>query len=210
MAVWAGVDAGGKRKGFDVAVIDDRRVLALQSRLTCGQVAEPCPCEPAGSRSDRQPSLLRARRPYCSRRRTAARQVDLRHPLDARRRTCSGKRILRLDSRGTYPVRCAGCPRRRGHRGLPDCLMDSLAWEARPADPRGLDPAGIGSPRPGLRAGAHEPRPARRSCRCDDGSSAQSGPDRNDGRYRRSGRPLVTRASRSGSGDRPSRSGWPG
>ena len=36
----AGVDVGGKRKGFDVAVIDDRRVLALQSRLTCGQVVD--------------------------------------------------------------------------------------------------------------------------------------------------------------------------
>jgi len=31
---------GGKRKGFDVAVIDDRRVLALQGRLTCQQVVE--------------------------------------------------------------------------------------------------------------------------------------------------------------------------
>ena len=31
---------GGKRKGFDVAVIDDRRVLALQSHQTCEQVAE--------------------------------------------------------------------------------------------------------------------------------------------------------------------------
>jgi predicted nuclease with RNAse H fold len=40
MAVWVGVDVGGKRKGFDVAVIDDRRVLALQSHRTCEQVAE--------------------------------------------------------------------------------------------------------------------------------------------------------------------------
>jgi hypothetical protein len=31
--VWIGVDVGGKRKGFDVAVIDGRRVLALQSHL---------------------------------------------------------------------------------------------------------------------------------------------------------------------------------
>ena len=29
---------GGKRKGFHVAVIDDRRVLALQGHLTCQQV----------------------------------------------------------------------------------------------------------------------------------------------------------------------------
>ena len=35
-----GVDVGGKRKGFDVAVIDDRRVLALQNRLRCQQVSD--------------------------------------------------------------------------------------------------------------------------------------------------------------------------
>jgi predicted nuclease with RNAse H fold len=40
MAVWVGVDVGGKRKAFDVAVIDDRRVLALQGHVTCGQVVE--------------------------------------------------------------------------------------------------------------------------------------------------------------------------
>ena len=40
MAVWAGVDVGAKRKGFDVAVIDDRRVLALQGHLTCRQVVD--------------------------------------------------------------------------------------------------------------------------------------------------------------------------
>src|SRR5712671_1232812 len=40
MAVWVGVDVGGKRKGFDVAVIDDRRVLALQGHLTCRQVVD--------------------------------------------------------------------------------------------------------------------------------------------------------------------------
>jgi predicted nuclease with RNAse H fold len=40
MAVWVGVDVGGKRKGFDVAVIDDRRVLAVQGHLTCRQVVD--------------------------------------------------------------------------------------------------------------------------------------------------------------------------
>lgn len=40
MAVWVGVDVGGKRKGFDVAVIDDRRVLALRSHRACQQVVE--------------------------------------------------------------------------------------------------------------------------------------------------------------------------
>lgn len=40
MAVWAGVDVGGKRKGFDVAVIDDRQVLDLAGHLTCQQVVD--------------------------------------------------------------------------------------------------------------------------------------------------------------------------
>ena len=40
MALWIGVDVGGKRKGFDAAVIDDRRVLALKSRMTCKQVVD--------------------------------------------------------------------------------------------------------------------------------------------------------------------------
>jgi predicted nuclease with RNAse H fold len=40
VARWIGVDVGGKRKGFDVAVIDDRRVLALGNRLRCQQVID--------------------------------------------------------------------------------------------------------------------------------------------------------------------------
>ena len=30
---WAGVDVGGRRKGFDVAVVDAERILAGPSRL---------------------------------------------------------------------------------------------------------------------------------------------------------------------------------
>lgn len=37
---WIGVDAGGNRRGFDVAVIDDRRVLALESHLALNQVID--------------------------------------------------------------------------------------------------------------------------------------------------------------------------
>jgi predicted nuclease with RNAse H fold len=62
VATWAGVDVGAHRKGFDVAVIDERRVLALRGRLTCGQVVDllldgrpavigidgPCCCAPDG------------------------------------------------------------------------------------------------------------------------------------------------------------------
>jgi predicted nuclease with RNAse H fold len=40
VATWAGIDVGGKRKGFDVAIINDREVLALQGRLTCQQVVD--------------------------------------------------------------------------------------------------------------------------------------------------------------------------
>jgi predicted nuclease with RNAse H fold len=39
VARWIGVDVGGKRKGFDVAVIDDQRVLDLRDHLSCDQVA---------------------------------------------------------------------------------------------------------------------------------------------------------------------------
>jgi len=74
VARWAGVDVGGKRKGFDVAVIDDRQVLVLQSRLTCGQVVDlllengpavtgidsPCSCAPVG-RTARDGELQLAR-----------------------------------------------------------------------------------------------------------------------------------------------------
>jgi predicted nuclease with RNAse H fold len=38
--VWVGVDVGGKRKGFDVAIIANRRVVSVQSRLTCPQVVD--------------------------------------------------------------------------------------------------------------------------------------------------------------------------
>jgi predicted nuclease with RNAse H fold len=37
---WAGVDVGGQRKGFDAAVIDDRRVLELRGGLSCQQVVD--------------------------------------------------------------------------------------------------------------------------------------------------------------------------
>ena len=40
MGVWVGVDVGGKRKRFDVAVIDDCRVLELRSRQAGEQVVD--------------------------------------------------------------------------------------------------------------------------------------------------------------------------
>jgi len=62
---WIGVDVGGRRKGFDVALIDDGRVLKLEGGLDCEQVIEltedarptvvaidsPCCCAPEGQTS---------------------------------------------------------------------------------------------------------------------------------------------------------------
>jgi predicted nuclease with RNAse H fold len=48
MTRWVGVDVGGKRKGFDVAVIDDQRVLELRDHLTVPAVAGlVTDCQPA-------------------------------------------------------------------------------------------------------------------------------------------------------------------
>jgi hypothetical protein len=32
---WLCVDVGGRRKGFDIALVDDRRLLEIQGRLDC-------------------------------------------------------------------------------------------------------------------------------------------------------------------------------
>lgn len=48
MVSWIGVDVGGERKGFDVAVVDGCRVLALRNRLGYQQVADlVMTCQPA-------------------------------------------------------------------------------------------------------------------------------------------------------------------
>ena len=63
MAIWIGVDVGGRRKGFDVAVIDERRLLELQrglgrdavvalvdqSRPELVGIDSPRSCAPAGA-----------------------------------------------------------------------------------------------------------------------------------------------------------------
>jgi len=62
VARWIGVDVGGKRKGFDVAVVDERRVLELKGGVDCDEVVavvesvkpavvaidSPCCCAPEG------------------------------------------------------------------------------------------------------------------------------------------------------------------
>lgn len=44
MGRWLGVDVGGDRKGFDVAALDDRRIIALESRLSDDAVADLVRC----------------------------------------------------------------------------------------------------------------------------------------------------------------------
>jgi predicted nuclease with RNAse H fold len=39
VTTWLGVDVGGRRKGFDVALVDERRLLRLEGRLSREQVA---------------------------------------------------------------------------------------------------------------------------------------------------------------------------
>lgn len=62
---WIGVDVGGQRKGFDVAVINGTELLELRGRLSCAEVVgivndvQPCvvgidsprSCAPTGERS---------------------------------------------------------------------------------------------------------------------------------------------------------------
>jgi predicted nuclease with RNAse H fold len=59
---WLGVDVGGKRKGFDIALVDARQILAIEGNLSYRGVVEvvdtarprvvaidsPCCCAPAG------------------------------------------------------------------------------------------------------------------------------------------------------------------
>jgi predicted nuclease with RNAse H fold len=63
--MWVGVDVGGRRKGFDVAVIDGTELVELRGRLTCAEVVgivddagpyvvaidSPRSCAPDGDRS---------------------------------------------------------------------------------------------------------------------------------------------------------------
>jgi predicted nuclease with RNAse H fold len=75
MRRWLGVDVGGKRKGFDLALIDDRRLLALEggldhlavvervtaTRPTVVAIDSPCCCAPEGQStrdSERQVNQL--------------------------------------------------------------------------------------------------------------------------------------------------------
>ncbi len=70
-----GVDVGGKRKGFDAAVLDERNLVRLGSRLKCGEVVQivdeaqpsvvaidsPCSCAAPGETTrDGERELARA------------------------------------------------------------------------------------------------------------------------------------------------------
>jgi predicted nuclease with RNAse H fold len=55
--LWVGVDVGGKRKGFDVAIVDERSLLRLSSGLTCGEVVQQAEVS--------QPALIGIDSPCC-------------------------------------------------------------------------------------------------------------------------------------------------
>jgi hypothetical protein len=205
MAVWVGVDVGGKRKGFDVAVIDDRRVLALQGHLTCRQVVDIV----VGNR----PAVVAIDSPrsYAPEGRAArdgelqlARSIcRIRWTPDARRVRGSAYYAWILEGVARSARLLPMVPRSSRFFRLPRGLAGTTSEAPRAARP------GLGrdwQPSVWKRSRAHEPRPARRYCRCDDRASAQSGPDGNDRGYRRANRPLVTCESQ-GSGDRGSAPG---
>jgi predicted nuclease with RNAse H fold len=54
---WLGVDVGGKRKGFDIALIDARQVLALAGHLNREEVIEHVETE--------QPTVVAIDSPRC-------------------------------------------------------------------------------------------------------------------------------------------------
>jgi predicted nuclease with RNAse H fold len=62
MTRWVGVDVGGKRKGFDAAVIDDQQVvdLVMDHRPAVIAIDSPCCCAPDG-RTARADELQLAR-----------------------------------------------------------------------------------------------------------------------------------------------------
>jgi predicted nuclease with RNAse H fold len=57
MVRWLGVDVGGKRKGFDVALVDDHRLLDLQDHLNHEEVVELV--------DTRQPTVVAIDSPRC-------------------------------------------------------------------------------------------------------------------------------------------------
>ena len=130
MALWLGVDVGGERKGFDVAVIDERSLIELRGGMSMGSVVElavaqapvlvavdgPRACAPDGHTARADERELRRR--VCG----------IRWTPDARPR--ADGRLLRLGAPRPGPVRSAGGTRRGCDRGVPDGVVDPVA---RPA-----------------------------------------------------------------------------
>jgi hypothetical protein len=125
-------------------------VLTLQGHLTCRQVVDIVMADLPGRRSDRQ--ALAPTRP-------TARPLATASSSSPRRSAASAGR----------PTQNMFAPARTppgSSRGLP-CWTRWLPAASRSSP--------TGSPQSKRCARADEPRPARRSCRCDDCSSAQSG-----------------------------------
>jgi predicted nuclease with RNAse H fold len=86
MSCWMGVDVGGRRKGFDVALVEHGRLTGLRSRQSVDDVVgwvrsagpevvavdSPCECAPPGS--THRPEERRLRRALCGIRWTPARE----------------------------------------------------------------------------------------------------------------------------------------
>ena len=123
---WIGVDVGGPKKRFDVAVIDEASLRDLRGRLTCNEVVGIVEkVQPNGLRSTAL--LVRARRSEITRVRTQAQQADMPYPLDARRDSSGRERLLRLDHRGPQALRGARLIGRERNRGLSDRVLDTMA-----------------------------------------------------------------------------------
>ena len=128
---WLGIDVGGKRKGFDAALIDESRLLKLAGRLTTEWVVglvesarpsvvaidSPRRCAPIGEASREGERLVA--KSICGIRWTPDELKVHRRPYYA------------WIVEGLALFRRLGVTGRSGHRGVPNRVMDALAREAR-------------------------------------------------------------------------------
>ena len=185
---WLGIDVGAERKGFDVALIDERALLELRGGLSVACVVEfavawspvlvavdgPRTCAPDGhtARNDER-ELARA---VCGIRWT---------PDRARVQMGDYYAWVRhgLELFGALATR--GIAR---HRGVPDGLVDALVRTAGRSQPSAVERHRLGRTWRGARAAAHQPGSARRHRRGGHGAPAHPGAHRPLRRDRRSAR----------------------
>ena len=196
MARWLGVDVGRRRKGFDIALVDDRRVVALAGRLDRRAVIE---CV-----ETYQPTVVAIDSPRCwtpagqatrdGERRLAKSICGIRWTPDERRGRASQyyawivegldlfDALARHDAEVIEVFPTASWTRWHGKRGA----RSRAAWSR----------ARLGDARPGRRASAYQPGSARRHCGRSNGPPVRSGHDGGDGGDRRPRwPPLIARRS---------------